>query len=257
MDDEKQPKKKKQGGTEMIKIDFDPKRHQYLVNGEVFPSVTQILSIIDKSGPLVSWAANITVKYIQSNLQEKEGRIFVGGIELSAMNASKILQRAKKEHSIIKNDAADIGRAAHAEIEKMIRTGEAPTTMDPRVCNAVKAYMAWAAENAFLPQFSERRVCLISHKVAGTVDCVGQLRGKRVLIDFKTSNSIYPEMELQVAAYVKAWEETYGSAIEDVKILRIGKDKAEFECHSVDHIDQLYSVFLSCIPVYRWIKEVR
>lgn len=243
-----------------VEIKFNAKKHQYFVNGEIFPSVTTILGIIDKSGPLTWWAAKMTVAYIKDNLREEDGKLFVEDIELDIKNANKILSLAKKQHHLIKTEAGDIGKKAHAEVEKIIKTGETPTeidfaVMDSRVSNAVRAYIQWAEEYNFIPLHSEERVCLLNHKVAGTVDCIGTLENKNTLLDLKTSNSVYPEHKLQVAAYAKAWEETYDEKIEDVRILRIGKESAEFECHTVDNIDQHFQVFLNCIPIYLWRKE--
>jgi len=241
------------------KIDFNPGKHEYKVNGEIFPSVTTILGIIDKSGPLMNWATKVTVDYMHNNLKQQGARIFIDDIELNIENAGKIFYRAKQEHSIIKTEAGDIGTKAHAEIEKIIKTDTEPTeielsAMDPRVANAVRSYLTWRAESHFRPIHSEERVAILKHKFAGTIDCIGTLNGKRTLIDLKTSNNIYPEMKLQVAAYAKAWEETHNEKIEDVRILRIGKDKPEFECHIIDNIDSLLSVFLSCISIYLWRK---
>lgn len=243
----------------MVKIDFNPKKHTYTINGEVYPSVTTILGIIDKSGPLINWAAKVTAEYIHNNFKEKDGKIFIGDMELNTANAGKLLSRAKKEHNIIKTEAGDIGTHAHAEIEKIIKAAKVPTesvlcAMEPQIANPVRAYLKWAEENHFQPMHSEQRVCLLKHKVAGTIDCVGTLDGKLTLVDFKTSKAIYPEMKLQVAAYTKAWEETFGKKIEQVRILRIGKDKPEFECHTVDNVNFLFSIFLSCIPIYLWRK---
>ncbi len=242
------------------KIDFNPGKHEYTVNGQVFPSVTTILNIIDKSGPLINWAAKVTVEYIYNNFKEKDGKLFIGDTELNTENAGKLLSPAKREHNRIKTEAGDIGTRAHAEIERIIKTSEIPTEielalMDSRIANPVRAYLKWAEENQFQPIHSEQRVCLLDHKVAGTVDCVGLLKGKYTLTDFKTSNGIYPEAKLQVAAYAKAWEETFDEKIEQAGILHISKEKAEFAYHPVNNIDNLFKVFLSCIPVYLWKKE--
>jgi len=63
---------------------------------------------------------------------------------------------------------------------------------------------------------------LISEELgfAGTLDRVIELDGRTILVDIKTSNSIYPFYWLQLAAYKKLYEETRSSnKIDDVAIL--------------------------------------
>jgi hypothetical protein len=54
---------------------------------------------------------------------------------------------------------------------------------------------------------------------AGTCDRVIEMDGKKVLIDIKTSNSIYPFYWLQLSAYRKLYEAQFGQKIDAVGIL--------------------------------------
>jgi hypothetical protein len=55
---------------------------------------------------------------------------------------------------------------------------------------------------------------------AGTIDRVIELNGKKVLIDIKTSGSVWPSYWLQLAAYRKLLENHYGAdTIDEVAIL--------------------------------------
>lgn len=57
------------------------------------------------------------------------------------------------------------------------------------------------------------------YRYAGTIDLVVWLDGKLQLLDIKTSNSIHTTMELQLAAYAQAWNETHDTKIEDTGII--------------------------------------
>lgn len=241
-----------------IKIDFDPIKHEYFITGggyehEKFEPVTTILGIIDKSFALIPWAAKTTVEYVEKNLIEKDGKMFVGELELNAKNAGKIFYRAKQEHRLIKEEAGKLGTRAHAIIEKLVEYALLSLQHeDKRVVNAVESYIKWEKESKFESMYAERRVCLLKEKIAGTVDLVGKLDGKLTLVDLKTSNRLYPEYHIQVAAYAKAWEETFNEKIEKVIILRISKDAEEFEVQEVKNINKLFRVFKNCIQVWRW-----
>jgi hypothetical protein len=52
--------------------------------------------------------------------------------------------------------------------------------------------------------------------------------------DWKTSNYLYVEFILQTAAYKQAYEEETGQHVEDVWIIRLGKDDAAFDAWHVD-----------------------
>lgn len=55
---------------------------------------------------------------------------------------------------------------------------------------------------------------------AGTIDRVVEMNGKTILIDIKTSNTVYPSYWLQLAAYNKLLTESYGfNPIDEVAIL--------------------------------------
>ena len=54
---------------------------------------------------------------------------------------------------------------------------------------------------------TEGKVWSEKYKYQGTLDCIGFLGKKLVIIDWKTSNAIYADMGLQLVAYAKAYEE--------------------------------------------------
>jgi hypothetical protein len=74
----------------------------------------------------------------------------------------------------------------------------------------------------FSPEVISSELNIVSERLgfAGTLDRVVSMNGKRILIDIKTSNAIYPTYWLQLAAYEKLLTEATGyNPIDEVAIL--------------------------------------
>ena len=74
-------------------------------------------------------------------------------------------------------------------------------------------------------------------QLAGRVDCIGDSKGKRCIIDFKTSTRMKREewitdYWLQCTAYSIMWYERTGEVINDLLILMVAEDGEVKEFHS-------------------------
>ena len=95
------------------------------------------------------------------------------------------------------------------------------------------------------------------YQFGGTCDIYCDLNGKKTLIDLKTAKGIFPEMHTQVAAYKILLEEN-GYPVEDVRILRIGRDESEgFEDQKVAMVDLHWQRFLHCLEIYKINKKLQ
>lgn len=138
-----------------------------------YPSVTTILSIINKPG-LNFWRGKL----------------------------------GNREAEEISKEARELGTQVHAGCRR-INEGGMPDDENPRVQELLISYFSWfrdAVEEVYLvetPVFSHR------YRYAGTPDMVCRLRGDtcRTLMDIKTSKSIWEDMELQLAGYELAIRE--------------------------------------------------
>lgn len=75
-------------------------------------------------------------------------------------------------------------------------------------------------------------------------------------MDFKTGKAIYDEYFVQLAAYVNLLREN-GYAVDNVRILRIGRDETEgFEERVVADTSTYFKIFASLLTVYYAKKEV-
>lgn len=202
----------------MTKIEFDRKKHRYYIDGEFYPSVTQILSLIDKSQPLMQWAVNVALDYIKQNKEE-----------LHSKSSGQILYAAKKRHKELKKEAGDLGSQIHKLIERYLKNWSYEEFLTERISKQFESFKNWVQENNFSLVNSEKFLFNKKYQVAGTTDIVAYLGNKLYLIDLKTSKGIYEEMILQLAIYRYMWENLYKTKIDGMGILRLDKETGDFE----------------------------
>jgi hypothetical protein len=251
------------GGDVLLR--FDAKAHSYTVtqNGSTFsvPSVTQIIGVIDKSGPLMQWAANCAADYLRANL--KPGRA-LDEIEIDTL-ANDLRFNFRK----VSGKAKSVGALAHAWIKSylllLLKDHHAPVPALPvneQARNACRAALDWMAANNFAPLAAEQKIYSRYHRYAGTMDFPARINDRRAVLDWKTSSSIYPEYRLQIAAYAEAYDEMLfaGAGLEPVGagwIVRLGKDDGTFEAVRIPREDARsdFRVFLSALEVYKWLHQ--
>lgn len=181
-----------------------PARVPYeLKDGTVVPSVTTIIGRFKDSGGLIWWAWN-------------EG-----------MN--------KRDFRETRDKAADSGTLAHAMVEADIRGKAymAPVDADPAVLGRARQafdnYREWRRQTNLEPVESEVRLVSEKYRFAGTLDAM-LVSGRLSLGDWKSSNAVYPDYLIQLAAYGLLWAETYPDRpIEGgYHLLRFAKDAPDF-----------------------------
>jgi hypothetical protein len=111
---------------------------------------------------------------------------------------------------------------------------------------AILSFADWF--NKTNPQIIAREFVVWGDGYAGTVDFICVIDGVKWLIDFKTSQYIWPSHELQVSAYKKA----YGDENIKLGILQLGYklNKNKFK---LTEIDYQYNEFLAAKLI--WAKE--
>lgn len=182
---------------------------KYVVaDGTKVPGVTTITGRFKESGGLIHWAWQLGV----------DG----------------------KDYRQVRDDAASAGHVAHAMIDASIH-GQ-PLPEPPKDCPAAMldaarvgfgAFETWRRRVPF--ELFATEVPLISevHRFGGTLDALGRVENTLALLDWKSSNGVYPEYLAQIGAYVILAEERleYG-AIQEVHLLRVGKEMGDFHHHS-------------------------
>jgi hypothetical protein len=182
-------------GIIQIGLTRDAKHNYYLDGQGPIPSVTTILRVVDKSGPLVGWAKRITAEAAVDHRADLDGWVQLGGRD----GAVGLLTKAA---STVTERAATTGSDIHALAES-ITLGHDVTVTDEQA-PFVAAYRSWLVD--FAPEFlaAEEMVCNATAGYAGTLDAIVKIAGETWLIDYKTSKGVYPETALQLAAYGQA-----------------------------------------------------
>jgi hypothetical protein len=174
--------------------------HVYSFNtgSEVFsplPSVTTVIGVIDKSGPLVGWAKREVSDAALRNLDVLTKMVGTAGPESAARWLATI-------PGYQRDTAADIGTRVHRLVEQLARGTEPEVTVEE--APFVDGYRRFLA--AFRPRFLavEEMVASIRHRYAGTLDALAIIGGETWILDVKTGAGIYPETALQLAGYANA-----------------------------------------------------
>lgn len=172
------------------------------------PSVTRITSIVDKSGPLVWWAADNTVAVCREAIKP--------GTEYAEVYLDAVYKSAREASQRVKNSAARRGTEIHAAIEEGLRSGR-------RVSDVLQLP---DGELGRLNITSvERKVYSRQHRYSGTLDAIGEIENQVYLLDWKTGKAVYPEFRLQTAAYIAAYEEEHpGVTIQGRYIIHIPEE---------------------------------
>ncbi|HEY4477009.1 MAG TPA: hypothetical protein VJB56_00075 [Candidatus Paceibacterota bacterium] len=145
----------------------------YVVRDNWYPRVTRILEIKSKPG-------------LESFFRE------VGSFESAEE---------------VKTKSAAHGSLVHETVQKLA-VGE-KIAIPEKIRAATEAFLEFNKERPihFHPEFIERQVWSEFHRYAGTVDALASIDGKFGVLDIKTSTGMYPEYNLQTAAYVQALQE--------------------------------------------------
>lgn len=164
------------------------------------------------------------------------------------------------EAEAIKQAAADKGSKVHQAIDVLLKngsiridskfidpqTGEAQElTVEEYAC--VMSFADWHRE--YKPETVANETVIFNDEegYAGTIDFICKIDGQLHIIDFKTSQHIWPEHELQISAYRHAFDKNAKTAILQLGY-RLNKKKYKFT-----EIDDKYHLFLAAKKI--WAEE--
>ncbi len=209
-------------------------------------SVTTFTGVIDKSTPLIIWATRLTNSFLKELLK---GGTIIG---------EEQIDEACKQHQIKKQEAADIGTQIHLLVSAWIKKEEIniPDDLDPRIRNGFDAFLKFQQEHKAKWVESEKIVYNPVFEYAGILDAVAEIDGKLVLVDFKSSNGLYPEHAFQAAAYQDAYQEMTGKKLDHRLIIRFGKEDGEFEVKKYEENDKDFLAFVACLNLKKRLKEL-
>jgi hypothetical protein len=215
-------------------------------DGQKVPSVTTILGRFKDSGGLIKWAY-------------KEGRTHENLAMRNLPAPAHLYDNVEK--------AALAGTIAHALVDAFIRDGSregerfestkeeystALGEVKTRAWNAYQQFRKWLNSTRMKVFGHERQLVSEKHRFGGTPDADGyepdavaqDANGDYVLIDWKTSNKVYGEMIVQLAAYAILIEEVDGKVVKGAHLLRFAKETADFAHHYYGELEREKELFL-------------
>lgn len=174
--------------TELNTVSANGKRFYQTPSGELFPSVTTVMSVYNKEA-ILAWRKRVG--------NEEANRI-----------SSKASRRGTKMHTVCEN------YLGNKELGNVM-----PDTLG--LFKSIQPIIDKYIDNVYAieaPLYSEHL------KVGGRVDCVAEFDGKPAIVDFKTSSRIKTEDKIQnyfmqCAAYAVMFEERTGIPIPRIAII--------------------------------------
>lgn len=172
---------------------------------------------------------------------------------------------------IVMRRAGDEGNQVHHAAEKILKGEEVRWIESDGYVNynthvwkmILGFYDFWTT---YKPELilSEQFMYSDTHKYSGTLDLFVKLNGENWIIDIKTSTAIHTSYFLQMAAYTKAYEETYGEKVDRTGVLWLKSSKrsadktgkriqgAGWELKEGDKpIDDYFKMFLHTYETYK------
>jgi len=203
-----------------------------LPNGEVVPSVTQILNAVIAKPGLQKWAN-------QLGLNNKS---------LDSENKSTL----------------DVGKLLHAYIQADLEgavVDEVGYTQE-QISLAKKSfaqYLRWKDSKQIKTIKTEYIMVSEKYGYGGTIDALLEIDGELTLLDWKTSTHINLDYKLQVVAYLYLLQEQ--SIIPSrVGVLRLPKSDGEFEYYEADanaHLQKYGEAWLKALEWYRALSALQ
>ena len=214
-----------------------------------YPSVTTVLSVL-RNIPLEYWFKSNTLEYI--NRESGKGRT--------------------------------IGTDIHKSIENYILTGQATveTQYPDEVTCALHSFIKFRKERPDIEMtWSEQALTHPRYFYNGTIDCIGKIGEKIIVLDWKSSKcsdkdkpDIYDSYKTQVAAYVSLYNyskvtredagfnwcmaENNRPTVREAIIVAIAKDKVAYNLYEMDsdEINDCFNeVFLPALKIYNYTHQ--
>lgn len=198
-------------------------------DGKRVPGATTITGLLNKPH-LIKWANNLGLEGIDSSKYTDE--------------------------------AAAVGTLAHQMVQDHLQRKPTVTTSYSQLqidlaSNSFLSYLKWEEGHKVEPIICEVPLVSEKRKYGGTVDCYCILDGVPTIVDFKTGKAVYDEYFVQVAAYKELLIE-HGHPVEQIKILRIGRDETEgFEERTVTDSRDYFSIFENLLDIYYLKKKLK
>lgn len=203
-------------------------------DGKRVPSVTTVIGHRQRASGLIHWAWN----------EGREGRYY----------------------RQTRDSAASKGQIVHSMIEQH-QAGADPFVVDgtaveePECLAAFAAFSEWFDSAGISIVVSETSLVSETHRYGGTLDAMLLMLGEGEITigDWKTSNRVYGDHVIQLAAYAHLWTEVHPEQpVQGGHLLRFDKGGAGYEHHPLSLADLSlgFEVFERLLAVYHADKAL-
>jgi hypothetical protein len=217
-----------------------PRDGYYLADGTRVPSVTTITGRFKDAGGLVRWAWN----------EGKEGR------ELYETR-DKATEAGSICHDWIEDHLHGIIPAA------VVSDQDADEATIHAALAGFEAFKSWAEMYRLEVIATELPLVSEEHRFGGTLDCLAIVKDVPVILDWKTSNAVYLEYVVQLAAYRELVRDQSLLPVPEpprsALLLRVGKKYADFHFHAYPEVilDMGWRWFKHAREMYDLDKELK
>lgn len=194
--------------------------------GERIPGTTTIIGRWKESGGLLQWAFKQGQSGAASLYEQRDAAALAGNIAHDMIECH-ILGKPQPQFT-----------AEQALIDK--------------AANAFAQFLEWKEQTRIEIVATEQVYVSEVYQFGGTVDAIGRdTKGRIVLVDWKTSNSVYQDYLIQLAAYALLLEECKPEwKPEAFHLLRVAKESADFAHHFFGELEEAKRAFILMRELY-------
>lgn len=222
-----------------------PKKGYHTKTGKRVPGVTTIINRFKNSSGLLYWA-------FEQGKKAERGEV----------------ERLYEE----RDKAGEAGTLAHEFVETYIKDGiikfDYSSLSIKYNCSfdtikqaeqGFENFKKWFDQSNLTVAHTEVQLVSEEHKFGGCNDLILSDNGRLAIGDIKTSNAIYPDHLIQIAAYGKLWDE---AQLDDpitggFHLLRFSKEHADFHHHYWSELDEAWEQFLLFRRAYEIDKKLK
>jgi len=148
--------------------------------------------------------------------------------------------------------ASQFGKAVHyaCELDDFGRLDA--DSLDPALQPYLAAWKKFSREHDAQWTWIERQVYHQTLRYAGTLDRAGSVRGRKAIVDIKTSTSLYASVGPQLAAYARAYDPLAGASLMRVAV-QLKEDGTYTAKEYTDPTD--WNVFASLLTLRTWCSR--
>lgn len=203
---------------------FDPETHTYYKDGQLVPSVTQVLPEIPD--------------HLEYNLNFIEKTALGTRVHGACDLINQLILGKKKPKPVL--------------TKKIIQMAETQEQDIPYI----EGWIAYVKESGIQVLRSEMRVYSEEFCFAGTLDVLSRDKKGRAMEDIKTVTELKPQVALQLAGYLFAYNEEYGDDVQRRKAIQLKPDGTyRMKEYPVKELAYDTNVFLAKVTSKRWDME--